>query len=255
MNHASLFSGIGGFDLAAEWRGWTNVFTCEIEEKASLILKKNFPETTHYRDILKLDAKKYNGRIDILTGGFPCQPFSVAGRRKGEEDDRHLWPEMLRIIKEIEPTYVIGENVPGIVSVDNGRTFKSILSDLECQGYKVEVFNIEASSVRGWHRRARIWIVAYRNINKIYSNNRKERRKGRGFKQIPALKKIQRIQDGRIYADVEGRPELPTPILCRAGDGIPNRMERTGQYGNAVVPQLVYRIFGIIDQLNHTLNQ
>ena len=117
LYHASLFSGIGGAELAASWLGWTNVFHCEIQEFQRKILEYWFPKSISYEDITKTDFTKWRGRIDVLTGGFPCQPFSVAGKRKGAEDNRYLWGEMLRAIRQIQPTWVVGENVNGILSM------------------------------------------------------------------------------------------------------------------------------------------
>ena len=115
--HASLFSGIGGAELAASWIGWTNVFHCEIQEFQRKVLEYWFPNSISYEDITKTDFTEWRGRIDVLTGGFPCQPFSVAGKRKGAEDNRYLWGEMLRAIRQIQPTWVVGENVNGILSM------------------------------------------------------------------------------------------------------------------------------------------
>jgi DNA (cytosine-5)-methyltransferase 1 len=120
MTHASLFSGIGGFDLAAEWMGWHNEFHCEWNEFGQKVLKHHFPNSISYHDITKTDFTKHRGQIDVLTGGFPCQPYSTAGLRKGKADERHLFPEMLRAIKEIQPRWVIGENVRGLVSWGGG---------------------------------------------------------------------------------------------------------------------------------------
>lgn len=117
MTHASLFSGIGGFDLAAEWMGWHNAFHCEINEFCTKILNYHFPDAEHYTDITRTDFSKWGGRIDVLSGGFPCQPFSLAGQRKGADDNRYLWPQMLRAIREIRPTWVVGENVAGILTM------------------------------------------------------------------------------------------------------------------------------------------
>ncbi|MDD3744410.1 MAG: DNA (cytosine-5-)-methyltransferase, partial [Lentimicrobiaceae bacterium] len=120
MKHGSLFSGIGGFDLAAEWAGWTNVFHCEIEEFPKKILKYYWPDAISYGDITKTDFTIHRGQVDVLTGGFPCQPFSLAGKRKGTEDHRNLWSEMLRAIREIQPVWVVGENVPGLINWSGG---------------------------------------------------------------------------------------------------------------------------------------
>ena len=123
--HASLFSGIGGAELAASWLGWDNVFHCEIQEFQRKVLEYWFPDSISYEDITKTDFTKWRGNIDVLTGGFPCQPFSVAGKRKGAEDNRYLWTEMLRAIRQIQPTWVVGENVVGLLSmVQPGKAIK-----------------------------------------------------------------------------------------------------------------------------------
>lgn len=184
--HASLFSGIGGAELAASWMGWTNVFHCEIQEFQRKVLEYWFPNSISYEDITKTDFTEWRGRIDVLTGGFPCQPFSVAGKRKGAEDNRYLWGEMLRAIRQIQPTWVVGENVNGILSmvqpcnaVKVGRTddlfeenyiyrteqqftIDVICEDLEHAGYSVQPIVIPACAVGAPHRRDRVWIVAHR---------------------------------------------------------------------------------------------
>lgn len=159
LSHGSLFSGIGGFDLAAAWMNWTNVFQCEKDEWCRKILAKNFPQSKQYADIKDFNGKEYTGTIDVISGGFPCQPFSVAGQRKGKDDDRYLWEEMLRVVGEINPTYVIGENVTGIICL----ALDTVLSDLETQGYTTETFIIPACGKNAWHRRDRVWIMAYAN--------------------------------------------------------------------------------------------
>lgn len=172
MTHASLFSGIGGFDLAARNCGIQNVFQVEINEFCRKVLLKNFPETKKYRDIKEFNGTEYYGTIDIISGGFPCQPFSVAGKRKGSEDDRFLWAEMLRIITEVRPRWIIAENVPGILTIENGMVFKQCVADLEAAGYEVEAFNIPAIAVNAPHRRERIWIVAHSDV---YGNRGRQR--------------------------------------------------------------------------------
>lgn len=138
LTHGSLFSGIGGFDLAAEWMGWENVFHCEWNEFGQRILKYYWPKAISYGDITKTDFSIHRGKIDILTGGFPCQPYSSAGKRLGKEDDRHLWPEMLRAIREIQPRYIVGENVYGLTNWNGGLVFNEVQVDLENEGYKVQ---------------------------------------------------------------------------------------------------------------------
>lgn len=188
MTHASLFSGIGGFDLAAEWMGWHNAFHCEINEFCTKILNYHFQDADHYTDITRTDFSKWGGRIDVLSGGFPCQPFSLAGQRKGADDNRYLWPQMLRAIREIRPTWVVGENVAGILTmvqpgaeVEVGGqaslfgegyrkrvlhrqeyVIETICRDLEREGYAVQPLLIPACAVGAPHRRDRIWFIAHR---------------------------------------------------------------------------------------------
>jgi DNA (cytosine-5)-methyltransferase 1 len=163
MKHGSLFSGIGGFDLAAEWMGWDNVFHCEWMEFPRKVLDYHFPNADSHIDICKTDFKKYANKIDILTGGFPCQPFSLAGKRKGTDDERYLWGEMLRAIQEIKPKYVIAENVFGITNIDGGLVFQQVCLDLENEGYEVQPFIIPAAAKNAPHRRDRCWFIAYSN--------------------------------------------------------------------------------------------
>ena len=165
MKHGSLFSGIGGFDLAAEWMGWENVFHCEWMEFPRKVLEYYWPDADSHIDICKTDFKKYANKIDILTGGFPCQPFSMAGKRKGTEDERYLWGEMLRAIQEIKPKYVIAENVFGITNIDGGLVFEQVCLDLEAQGYEVQPFIIPAAAKNAPHRRDRCWFIAYSSCN------------------------------------------------------------------------------------------
>ena len=188
LTHGSLFSGIGGFDYAALMMGWRNAFHCEINGFCSRILKYHFPDARHYEDITRTDFTEWRERIDVLSGGFPCQPFSLAGRRKGAEDDRYLWPHMLRAIHEIRPAWVVGENVAGILTMvqpgtevkvgseaslfgegDAERTslrqeyvIETVCRDLKREGYSVQPFVIPACAVGAPHRRDRVWIVAYR---------------------------------------------------------------------------------------------
>jgi len=168
MNHGSLFSGIGGFDLAAEWMEWDNIFHCEWMPFPRKVLSHYFPNSISYEDITKTDFSIHRGAIDILTGGFPCQPYSSAGKRLGKEDERHLWPHMLRVISEVKPTYVVGENVRGLTNWNGGVVFEEVCTDLESQGYEVQPILLPACSVGAPHRRDRVWFVAY---NATYSNS------------------------------------------------------------------------------------
>jgi DNA (cytosine-5)-methyltransferase 1 len=191
MVHIDLFSGIGGFALAADWvwPGITHVF-CEIEPFPQKILKKHWPDAEIYGDIKKLDGKeivKKYGAIDILTGGFPCQPFSVAGKRGGQADDRYLWPEMFRVIKESRPRWIIAENVPGIINL----ALDQVCDDLEGIGYETGTQGIPASALEAWHIREREWIGAY-DESRVEGKH-------------PGIEKIRQIQQfgiGFIQADV-----------------------------------------------------
>jgi DNA (cytosine-5)-methyltransferase 1 len=166
MTHGSLFSGIGGFDLAAQWMGWDNIFHCEWNPFGQKVLKHHFPKSISYNDITKTDFTIHRGAIDILTGGFPCQPYSLAGKRKGKEDERHLWPEMLRTIREIQPRFVVGENVFGLINWGGGLVFHEVQTDLETAGYEVWPYVLPACAVNAPHRRDRVWFVAHRNDTK-----------------------------------------------------------------------------------------
>ena len=160
MNHGSLFSGIGGFDLAAEWMGWDNKFHCDINPFSRKLCSFYWPQAESYDDIKTTDFRLWRGKIDVLSGGFPCQPFSHAGKRMGKEDERHLWPYMLRAIRDIRPKYVVGENVRGILSWSDGLVLEEVHADLEGEGYEVETFVLPAVGINAPHKRDRVWIVA-----------------------------------------------------------------------------------------------
>ncbi len=199
MTHASIFSGIGGAELAAAWMGWTNLFHCEIQDFPRQVLDYWFPDSISYGDITRTNFEQWNGKVDVLTGGFPCQPFSLAGQRRGADDNRYLWPEMLRAIREINPTWVVGENVTGIKTmvesceeIKVGRTddlfeenyiyreeswftLEKICEELNAAGYSVQPFVIPACAVGAPHRRDRIWIVAHRTDSGIETMQQKRK--------------------------------------------------------------------------------
>ena len=165
MKHGSLFSGIGGFDLAAQWMGWENVFHVERNPFCQKVLNYHFPQAKSYEDIKEFDGTIWRGNVDIISGGFPCLPYSTAGKRLGKDDERHLWPEMLRIIREAAPRFVVGENVRGLVSWDGGMVFEEVCLDLEIEGYEVWTGILPAASVGAPHRRDRIFFVAFHAPN------------------------------------------------------------------------------------------
>jgi DNA (cytosine-5)-methyltransferase 1 len=273
MKHGSLFSGIGGFDLAAEWMGWENVFHCEWNPFGQKVLKYHFPNSISYNDITKTDFSIHRGNIDIITGGFPCQPYSTAGLRKGKADERHLFPEMLRAIKEIQPTWVIGENVRGLVSWEGGLVFHEVCNDLEREGYEVQPFLIPAASVNAPHKRERIWFVAYSDgarrekLNTSAITNQQDIISGYALHANGSSKQGKYIgQEGkRKFNRPNSRDEFnnfqnfPTKSpICLGDDGLSDRLdsitfskwrnESIKAGGNAIVPQVAYEIFKTIEK-------
>ena len=275
MNHGSLFSGIGGFDLAAEWMGWNNVFHCEWNEFGKKILKHYWPNAKSYDDITKTDFSIHRGTIDVLTGGFPCQPYSHAGKRLGTEDDRHLWPEMLRTIQEIAPIYIVGENVPGIISWNGGLVFNEVQTDLENEGYEVQPVLLPAASVGALHRRDRTWFVAYSKYNRIRRWTEQPKSEPQKIGTI-ANATNERLQESRsIFRqeyelfvnpsnDVAGSITTQWSKTKRGSgnvsknDGVSEKLDTITlsewkkqsirAYGNAIVPQVAHQIFKAIQQ-------
>ncbi len=273
MRAIDLFSGIGGFALAGKWvwgEDYEIVAFCEIDKFCQKVLRKNFGDVPIYEDIKTLNGKELTG-IDLLTGGFPCQPYSVAGKRKGKEDDRALWPEMLRVIQEVKPRWVIGENVAGFVNMGLDES----ISDLENEGYEVQTFIIPACAVNAPHRRDRVWIVAHRKGTGAGSD------KG-GIRDFPIGENRGQTTDshapdtgnpglqgseetGNISIDrTESRNELTgrcsgwqepwlevATRLCRVDDGVSNRVDRLKSLGNAIVPQVVYEIMKAIKNIEN----
>lgn len=195
ITHLSLFSGIGGLDLAAEWAGIKTVGQCEWAEYPIKVLEKHWPNVPRWKDIRTLTGDSFYERtgrrtVDIISGGFPCQPFSVAGKQRGKEDDRYLWPEMVRVIKELRPTWVVGENVAGIVRV----ALPDILSELEACGYRTRTFLIPACAVGARHRRYRVAIVGYSNGTRLQTKR-------------PEQQTTRLTGTGEVVADSKGQSE------------------------------------------------
>ena len=278
MKHGSLFSGIGGFDLAAHWMGWENAFHCEWMEFPRKVLDYYFPEADSHVDICKTDFKKYEGNVDIITGGFPCQPFSMAGKRKGSEDERYLWHEMLRAIQEVKPKYVIAENVLGLTNIEDGLVFEQVWSDLEVAGYEVQPFVLPAASKGAPHQRDRIWIIAYRGglrfnpgrSEQSLSGNSSNGNEGnatdtKGIRRKDALAKRelgrQRLGFGDQPPTWDTFPS-ESPI-CGTNDGLPReldgitfskwRNQSIKGYGNAIVPQVALELFKVIQEIDNQL--
>ena len=271
LTHLSLFSGIGGLDLAAEWAGFTTVGQCEFADYQTKVLEKHWPDVPRWRDVRTLTKESFYERtglrtVDVLSGGFPCQPFSVAGKQKGKGDDRYLWPEMLRVIRELRPRCVVGENVPGIIKIAAGQVVK----DLEQTGYHVVVFNFEAAAVGAWHRRFRVFFVGLADVADTDSDGRESgsAQQGReafkrrndfceqtgkpwGIKQPAGEGAVQRKEtiydavcggcDGDARREqsqefADGRCWATEPDVGRVAHGIPARVDRLKCLGNAVVP-------------------
>ena len=231
MKHLDLFSGIGGFALASEWAfGKVEHIFCDNEPFAQAILKKHWPEAKIYGDIKELRGGSI-GAVDLVTGGFPCQPFSGTGKRRGTEDERHLWPEMLRTIQETHPKWVIGENVSGLLTWNEGLVLDTVFDDLEANGYEAWAFVIPACSVGAPHRRDRVWIVAN-------SNTRGDRRHERsGIQESTTPRAF--FPSNWLQAATE---------LRGVDDGLSNRVDRFRKLGNSIVPQVAYEIMcGIRD--------
>ena len=268
LTHLSLFSGIGGLDLAAEWAGMRTVGQCEIAEYPHAILCKHWPDVPKWRDIRTLTKESFYertgmGTVDVVSGGFPCQPFSLAGKQKGKEDDRYLWPELLRVIRELTPRWVIGENVPGILRI----AAADVVKDLEREGYNVVVFDFEAAAVGALHRRERIVFVAnrqsarmerfYREPPPVQTKRPREGQSDKSGLQITVAdgncKELHVAVRHQNTTGVE-RPTIRDwwavePDVGRVAHGVPNRVDRLKCLGNAVVPQQFYPIFRAIAEV------
>lgn len=239
MRHGSLFSGIGGFDLAAQWVGWTNVFQVEKDEWCRKVLAKNFPNTKRYFDIKDFNARPYHGAVDVISAGFPCQPFSEAGKRLGDKDSRFLWPETIQTVREIRPAWFVGENVTGIISM----ALDQVLADLAAEGYTTETFIIPAAGINARQMRDRCWIIAYTGcVNgnggqnlRLSCNEQREMHQNRKEAEHDVCRWLQKAWTANDAG------------FCGSRNGLPNRVDRLRGLGNAIVPQIAYEIFRVID--------
>ena len=277
--HLDLFSGIGGFAIAAKWNGFRTVGFCDNEPYAQAVLRKHWPDVPIHSDIREVRGDLYAG-ITLLTGGFPCQPFSVAGKQRGKADDRYLWPEMLRVIREARPSWIIGENVAGIVNM----ALDQVHIDLEAEGYEVESIIIPACGVDAPHRRDRVWIVAHAKGGERGRLQKQISKKGsQSCDQLSGIPSglsgeffpsnvadaesiaIQRQRTGWIeksqphereglfVRESEGSKQaqwLPEPNVDRVVDGLPNRTHRIRGLGNAIVPQVAAEIIRCIVEVS-----
>ena len=252
MKVLDLFSGIGGFSLGLERAGMQTVAFCEIEDYPRRVLAKHWPEVPIYDDVRTLTADRLAADgvagIDVICGGYPCQPFSLAGKRAGAEDDRHLWPEMFRLLQETRPTWFIGENVAGHISMG----LDQVLSDLEDEGYEAQPFVIPACAVGGGHQRYRLWIVANTNSERLEKRRDIEKcintAAGEATKNKPASRLADMVNSD-ILSHVGNWPS--ESMFLRKDHGVSRRMDRIKCLGNAVVPQIPEIIGRAIMELEH----
>ena len=260
LNVLDLFSGIGGFSVGLEATGkFKTIGFCEQDKFCQKILRKHWNDVPIYEDIKKLDARKI--KADVVVGGFPCQSISIAGKQKGKDDDRFLFPEMLRVIKEVQPRWIIGENVQNLINISDGQILQGIHNDLEACGFEVQTFNISASSQGAWHKRSRVWIVAS-NTNSRLSIGENEKIQTRGITfnngssadvsdsnnirtQIQTQREHTSIKMLRITSK-ESWWQIKSK-LCGVPDGVqyelyPDRANRIKALGNSIVPQIVNEI-------------
>lgn len=280
MKHLDLFSGIGGFAYAAD-QVWDNVehIFCDNNKFCQKVLNEHWEGSKIYGDIREI----IDERADIVTGGFPCQPFSQAGKRKGTADDRYLWPEMLRVIQLAKPEWVIAENVRGLVTWNEGMVLEQVCSDLEAQGYEIQPLIIPALAVNAPHRRDRVWFIAH---NKHNGRNKTQKpRENSGSQQKEQTRQELLVNEskrdnslrtqklGRNYSNTrrsqprgEDKPKRPptdntryswsdpwfevAARLCGVGDGLPDRVDRVKALGNSIVPQIAVTIFESIRLTN-----
>ena len=290
LTHLSLFSGIGGLELAAEMAGFRTVGQCEWADYPTKVLEKHWPDVPRWRDIRTLTGESFYEKtglrtIDVISGGFPCQPFSVAGKRRGKEDDRYLWPEMLRVISELRPAWVVGENVAGIVNM----ALDQVCADLENEGYAVQAFIIPACAVDAPHRRDRCAIVAWNSNSRdrdAWAEREVEKRenaeptgicddvptekaqperrcdvlsdtdnRGRSLwrdGELPAVEETAKSwadHRGRAAEYVAGEWWPAEPDVGRVAYGVSSRVDRLKCLGNAVVPQQFYPVFLAIAEM------
>ena len=285
MKVLDLFSGIGGFSLGLEAAGFETAAFCEYDQEAQKVLRKNWPDVPIFSDVRTLTKQELqdNGiqNIGLICGGYPCQPFSLAGERRGAEDDRHLWPEMFRLVKELRPTWVIGENVAGHINMG----LDEVLADLETEGYTARTFVIPACAVDAHHRRDRVWTVAHTSSgsgrdsesvigrqdnetersqdtntivrsSKNVANSERQRRQGQGTLGNAINTETQRERQAAQPFDGGQRPVWCTePDVGRVANGVPRRSHRLKQLGNAVVPQVVEQIAKSIWRIEYATNE
>ena len=266
-----LFSGIGGFSLGLESTGkFKTIGFCEKDKFCQKVLQKHWSDTPIYEDIKKLDGTKI--KADVITGGFPCQSISIAGKQKGKNDDRFLFPEMLRVIKETQARWVIGENVQNLLNISNGEILQGIHNDLETIGYEVQTFNISASSQGAWHKRSRVWIVAANSNTRLSFRENKEVQT-RGITSNNGSTNVANSNNIRTQVQTKGKLTSFKMFgsqskkswwktfseFYRIPDGLQygldkDRTNRIKALGNAIVPQIATEIGKAIIKAEEEIN-
>jgi len=282
MTHVSLFTGIGGLDLAAEWAGFETVFQVECDPYCLKVLEKHWPDVPRVTDIREVTSESVDPPVDVISGGFPCQPFSQAGKRRGQDDDRYLWPQMLRVIRELSPAYVVAENVSGLLSLNDGAEFETVCTDLEREGYEVLPFHYPAASVGAPHKRDRVFIVGHAMCSDAIRGVTGTSSRARVGMAVDRLvqagrDKEEQFLDASSEAVADRNESLPQgywrhdertdewlawkgrrplaeiwqsePNVGRVAYGVPSRVDRLKALGNAVVPQQAYPIFAAIARM------
>ena len=250
LTHFSLFSGIGGIDLASHWAGFQTIGQCECADYPYQVLEKNFPNVPKWRDIHDVTAESFRKktgieRPTIISGGFPCQPHSLAGKRLGADDERDLWGELARCIREIRPKWFLGENVRGLRSTDNGRFFGRILQQLDSMGYDVGWCSISAAWVGAVHRRERIFIIAHAHSERLEMSLEKQ----------GSIAEIFKTRAASAFSGFNAEywnDEHGSSIELRNCNGVSDWMDRLKCLGNAVVPQQVYPILEAIASIENS---
>lgn len=239
MTHVSLFTGIGGLDLASEWAGFETILQVEMDDYATKVLEKHWPTVKRIWDIRDVTAESVNQPVTVISGGPPCQPASLAGRRSGQNDDRWLWPEFIRVVGEILPRWVVAENPPGILSLENGLVVEKLLNEMENYGYKfLPPLLYSAACVGARHKRERVFFMAHLSEEGLqeFFPQKAEQKSRSGFNWFP----MPEVRDACN----------PTEVFIRRGlPGIPGRVDRIKCLGNAVVPQQAYPIFKAIAEV------
>ena len=252
MKHLDLFSGIGGFALAARWMGWETIQFVEIDKFCQKVLNKNFPNVPIHGDIKTFDGSKYRGAVDVLTGGEPCQPHSTAGAGRGAQDSRYLWPEFLRIANAVKPSFIVNENVSGSIA---NRILDKKIVDLENENYTCWPPLLTPAGARGaLHQRDRIWLVAYSNAFRSQTFN--EQLEG-GLQQKNKQSQSSSTANAFLREGIRSGPvnesvTTECPVV-RGNNGIPKELDAIAGLGNSVYPGLIFEIFKAIESVQRDI--